>query len=66
MLKFDGKVNLHLAKEDIFLELLGLKKGCVVPLANMNNSEKKVNLVLDLNFMGAETVHQCSHATRNH
>jgi len=63
MLKLEGKVNLRLADEKILLEKLGCKKGCVGPLAIMNNADKDVTLVLDEGLMGMEKVH--SHPLRN-
>ena len=42
-----GKVNLRLASEDLLMEKLGVKTGCVGPLSIVNNSEKDVTLVLD-------------------
>jgi Ala-tRNA(Pro) deacylase len=64
LLKLEGKVNLRLADEDLLECKLGCKKGCVGPMAIMNNSdEKDVTLVLDESLMGMEKVH--SHPMRN-
>lgn len=42
-----GKVNLRLATEDLLMEKLGVKTGCVGPLCIVNNTEKDITLVLD-------------------
>mmetsp|Transcript_24686 Transcript_24686/g.37429 ORF Transcript_24686/g.37429 Transcript_24686/m.37429 type:complete len:737 (+) Transcript_24686:85-2295(+) len=63
MLKLEGKVNLRLADEKVLLEKLGVKKGCVGPLAIMNNADKDVTLVLDEGLMSKAKVH--SHPLRN-
>lgn len=63
LLKLDGKVNLRLADEELLMEKLGVKKGCVGPLCIMNNADKDVTLVLDEKLMGVELVH--SHPMRN-
>jgi len=62
-LKLEGKVNLRLASEDILVEKLGCKKGCVGPLSIMNNSDKDVTLVLDEALLSKSKVH--SHPLRN-
>lgn len=63
MLKLEGKVNLRLADEALLLAKLGCKKGCVGPLAIMNNADKDVTLVLDEALLSADKVH--SHPLRN-
>ncbi|KAK1740189.1 proline-tRNA ligase [Skeletonema marinoi] len=63
MLKLEGKVNLRLADEKVLMEKLGVKKGCVGPLAIMNNADKDVTLVLDEGLMSKAKVH--SHPLRN-
>ena len=63
MLKLEGKVNLRLADEKVLMEKLGVKKGCVGPLAIMNNVDKDVTLVLDEGLMSKAKVH--SHPLRN-
>lgn len=47
MLNLKGKVNLRLANEDLLMESLGVKPGCVGPMCIMNNAAKDVTLVLD-------------------
>ena len=63
MLKLEGKVNLRLADETLLQDKLGCKKGCVGPLAIMNNADKDVTLVLDEKLMGYTKIH--SHPLRN-
>jgi prolyl-tRNA synthetase len=46
-LNLPGKVNLRLADENLLLESLAVKKGCVGPMCIMNNAAKDVTLVLD-------------------
>lgn len=63
LLKLDGKVNLRLADEELLLEKLGVKKGCVGPLCIMNNTSKDVTLVLDDKLFTKRLIH--SHPMRN-
>ncbi|KAL3777740.1 hypothetical protein HJC23_005373 [Cyclotella cryptica] len=63
LLKLDGKVNLRLADEELLLQKLGVKKGCLGPLAIMNNVDKDVTLVLDESLLAKVKVH--SHPLRN-
>jgi prolyl-tRNA synthetase len=63
LLKLDGKVNLRLADEELLLEKLACKKGCVGPLSLMNNADKDVTLVLDEKLMSMNKIH--SHPMRN-
>lgn len=64
LLKLDGKVNLRLADEELLLEKLGVKKGCVGPLCIVNNNEgKDVTLVLDDKLLSKSLIH--SHPMRN-
>ena len=46
-LGLSGKVNLRMASEDLLMEKLGVKTGCVGPLSIINNTDKDVTLVLD-------------------
>ncbi len=46
-LDLKGKTNLRLANEDLLMSSLGVKTGCVGPLAIMNNTAKDVTLVMD-------------------
>jgi prolyl-tRNA synthetase len=46
-LNLEGKVNLRLANEDLLMEKLGVKTGCVGPLSMVNNKNRDVTLVLD-------------------
>lgn len=39
--------GLRFGDEDLLLQLLGVKQGCVTPLAVLNDKENKVKLVLD-------------------
>ena len=63
LLHLEGKVNLRLASEDVLLEKLKCAKGCVGPLAMVNNSDRDITLVLDENLMKKEAIH--SHPMRN-
>jgi len=63
MLGLEGKVNLRLADEKILIEKLGCKKGCVGPLAILNNTDKDVTLVLDENLLKVDNIH--SHPLTN-
>eukprot|EP00566_Odontella_aurita_P002559 CAMPEP_0113550606 /NCGR_PEP_ID=MMETSP0015_2-20120614/14076_1 /TAXON_ID=2838 /ORGANISM="Odontella" /LENGTH=963 /DNA_ID=CAMNT_0000451433 /DNA_START=93 /DNA_END=2984 /DNA_ORIENTATION=- /assembly_acc=CAM_ASM_000160 len=58
-----GKTNLRLAAEDLLMEKLGCKKGCVGPLAIVNNSDKDVKLVMDEGLYAAAKIH--SHPMTN-
>lgn len=63
-LKLEGRTNLRLADEQTLLDALGVKKGCVGPLAIVNNSDQKnVTLVLDEKLFSMEKIH--SHPLRN-
>mmetsp|Transcript_11435 Transcript_11435/g.10944 ORF Transcript_11435/g.10944 Transcript_11435/m.10944 type:complete len:941 (-) Transcript_11435:188-3010(-) len=62
-LNLGGKINLRLASEDILMECLGVKKGCVGPLAIMNNAEKNVTLILDEGLLAFKKIH--SHPLTN-
>ena len=63
LLHLEGKVNLRLASEDVLLQKLRCAKGCVGPLAMVNNADKDITLVLDENLMKKEAIH--SHPMRN-
>ena len=62
-LKLEGKVNLRMASEDLLMEHLGVKKGCVGPLAIINDTKKEVTLVLDEGLLAASKIH--SHPLTN-
>ena len=64
LLKLTGKVNMRLADEATLLAKLGCKKGCVGPMAIMNNmQDKDVTLVLDEALLSKSKIH--SHPLRN-
>ena len=64
MLGLEGKVNLRLAGEDVLMDKLGCRKGCLGPLAIVNNLQQNdVTLVLDENLLKVGAVH--SHPLRN-
>eukprot|EP00559_Dactyliosolen_fragilissimus_P001160 CAMPEP_0184864196 /NCGR_PEP_ID=MMETSP0580-20130426/14077_1 /TAXON_ID=1118495 /ORGANISM="Dactyliosolen fragilissimus" /LENGTH=1029 /DNA_ID=CAMNT_0027362881 /DNA_START=9 /DNA_END=3095 /DNA_ORIENTATION=+ len=71
-LKLEGKVNLRLADETLLMDCLGVKKGCVGPLAILHNiavaaadEAKKVTLVLDERLFGTDIAKIHSHPLTN-
>jgi len=64
-LNLEGKVNLRLANEDLLLEKLGVKTGCVGPLSMINNVDKDITLVLDEGLFADDVKKINSHPLRN-
>jgi prolyl-tRNA synthetase len=64
-LELKGKVNLRLANEDLLMEKLGVKTGCVGPLSIINNTDKDVTLVLDEGLFADDVKKIHSHPLTN-
>jgi len=64
-LNLDGKVNLRLANEDLMMEKLGVKTGCVGPLSIINNTDKDVTLVLEEGLFSSDVKKIHSHPLTN-
>jgi prolyl-tRNA synthetase len=64
-LDLPGKVNLRMASEDLLMEKLGVKTGCVGPLSIINNADKDVTLVLDEGFFAGDIQKIHSHPLTN-
>jgi len=64
-LKLEGKVNLRLANEDLLMEKLGVKTGCVGLLSMINNVDKDVTLVLDESLFADDVMKINSHPLTN-
>ena len=64
-LNLQGKVNLRLASEDLLMESLAVKKGCVGPMCIMNDAAKDITLVLDERLFADDVKEIHSHPLTN-
>lgn len=54
--KVIGSARLSFGKADLLMEVLGVVPGSVTPFSLINDTENRVNVVLDADMMGYETL----------
>mgnify|MGYP003729564959 CR=1 FL=1 len=57
--------DFRMAEESVMIELLGVAQGCATPMALLNDTEKKVNLILDSELLASDDTLIWSHPMVN-